>query len=150
MAASERIIDVIKHNGGGYIYSASLPPAQAAAALKSLQVIRSEAWRVGLLQANVAAFTAQLRTQGLRAGEQQTPIVPVLCGEDETAFAVAKECQDRGVFVQAIPAPVVPRGTARLRCCVTAAHTGAELARCAEVVGIACRLHGAAALEINS
>ncbi len=147
VAASARIIDVVKHNGRGFIYSASQPPAQAAAALKSLEVLRAEPWRVEKLRTNTGTFIALLEQQGLRIAAGGTPIVPVICGSDDTAFTVAKACHDRGVFVQAIPSPVVPSGSARLRCCVTTDHCGDELARGAEVVGQACRLHGAIAVD---
>jgi len=55
---------------------------------------------------------------------------------------VARGCHEKGIFVQAIPAPVVPVGTARLRCCVTALHSEFDLARCSRVIGQACREMG--------
>jgi len=147
VAADRRIIDVIKHNGRGYIYSAALPPAQAGAALGALAVMAEEGWRFGALRRNIAAFRAHLRERGVDCAADPTPIVPVICGDDETAFAVARACQLRGVFVQAIPAPVVPPGTARLRCCVMATHTDTELERAAEVIAEACHRLGAVAVR---
>ena len=142
LAASAEIIDLIKHHGRGFIYSASLPPAQVAAATKALEVMRAEPWRVSALHANIASFTRGLARRGLDFRGSQTAIVPVICGSDEVAFAVAHECQQEGVFVQAIPSPVVPVGTARLRCIVTADHLPEDLMRCSEVIGTVCRRHG--------
>jgi 7-keto-8-aminopelargonate synthetase-like enzyme len=146
VAASAPIIDAVKHRGRGFIYSAALPPAQAAAALAALNVMRDETWRVAGLQRNIAIFAARLRAQGVSVSCAGTPIFPVICGDDEKAFAVAKTCQDGGVFVQAIPSPVVPAGTARLRCCVTALHREQDLEQCARVIAAACRKHRAVAV----
>jgi len=147
LAARADIIDTIKHNGRGYIYSASLPPAQAGAALAALEVLDKEPWRVQALHHNVARFASGLRRRGLDLRDSRTAIVPVVCGSDEAAFAVATECQARKIFVHAIPAPVVPRGTARLRCIVTADHTPDDLDRCVEIIAEVCRRYGVQATD---
>jgi 7-keto-8-aminopelargonate synthetase-like enzyme len=64
----------------------------------------------------------------------ETAIIPIMCGELETAVRLAQYCQDRGIFVQAIIAPVVPEGQARLRSTVCATHTLADLDYCAETL----------------
>jgi 8-amino-7-oxononanoate synthase len=142
LAAGAGIIELIRHQGRGFVYSASLPPAQTAAALKALELLCDEPWRVAALHENIDVFTSALSRHGLDRGGSRTAIVPVICGSDATAFAVAHACQREGIFVQAIPAPVVPPGTARLRCIVTADHEAGDLIRCAEVIAAACRRHG--------
>ncbi len=147
VAADSSTTDVIKHNGRGYVYSASLPAAQAGAALGALEVMADETWRYEALRGNIEEFRYQLLNEGVACAGGPTPIMPVICGDNETAFAVAHECQLRGVFVQAIPAPVVPSGTARLRCCVTAVQTSGELQRGARVIADACRKFDAVAVR---
>jgi len=142
LAGDEAVIDMIRHHGRGFVYSAALPPAQAAAALKALDVIRREPWRVVALHRNATFFRQLLADQGLDTLGSRTAIIPVICGSDDTAFRVAAGCMKQGVFVQAIPAPVVPEGTARLRCCVNALHTQEDLIRCSQVVGKVCREAG--------
>jgi glycine C-acetyltransferase len=142
LAGRAEIVELIKHHGRGFIYSASLAPSQVAAALASLAVMRREPWRVDRLRRNIAAFTEDLVGRGLDTRGSQTAIVPVICGPDEQAFAVASDCQARGIFIQAIPAPVVPAGTARLRCIVTADHRRDDLRQCAAVIDAVCRRHG--------
>jgi len=125
----------------------SLPAAQAGAALGALEVMADETWRYEALRGNIEEFRYQLLNEGVACAGGPTPIMPVICGDNDTAFAVAHECQLRGVFVQAIPAPVVPSGTARLRCCVTAVQTSGELQRGARVIADACRKLDAVAVR---
>jgi 8-amino-7-oxononanoate synthase len=139
LAADADIIDMMRHNGRGFVYSASLPPAQVAAALKALEVMEKEPWRVRALHRNTSRFRELLQDQDLDTMGSRTAIVPVVCGSDNDAYLAARACHEKGIFVQAIPTPVVPAGTARLRCCVTALHTSEDLEFCAEVIGQACR-----------
>jgi glycine C-acetyltransferase len=139
LAADADIIDMMRHNGRGFVYSASLPPAQTAAALKALDIMEKESWRVRALHRNTTRFREQLQTQGLDTLGSRTAIVPVVCGSDNDAYLAARSCHQKGIFVQAIPTPVVPAGTARLRCCVTALHTPDDLEFCAETIGQVCR-----------
>ena len=149
LAATSEIIDMMRHNGRGFIFSAALPPAQAAAALKALEVMQAETWRVDKLHRNTAFFRNLLVDQGLETLGSRTAIVPVVCGSNDEAFKVARGCHEKGIFVQAIPAPVVPVGTARLRCCVTALHSEFDLARCSRVIGQACRERGIPSTTIH-
>lgn len=126
-ATSTAIAEAIRHRARGYIYSASLPAPSAAAAIAALDVIESEPERVRALHENIRCFGCALRNAGLSFGYGQTAIFPVMCGEDWTAFRMAGYCQSRGIYVQAIPHPVVPKGAARLRACVTATHKTADL-----------------------
>ena len=64
----------------------------------------------------------------------KTAIVPAFCKEDKRAWFLAKYCTDNGVYVHGIPYPVVAKGTARLRCSITANHTEDDIALAADVV----------------
>jgi 7-keto-8-aminopelargonate synthetase-like enzyme len=86
------------------------------------------------IQTNYQRFAGRLKDAGYNLLHTETAIVPVVCGSTPSAAALAKHCQDNGIFVQAIVAPVVPEGLARLRTCVSAAHTVEDLDYCADVI----------------
>lgn len=130
IAASEKIVDLIKHRGRSFIYSAALPPSSAAAALEALNVIKDERWRIESLATNTTRFISGLQRNGIDTLLSTTAIVPVVLGDNDRAHRCARACQQDGLFVQCIPSPVVPKGTERLRCIITAIHSEAEIDRC--------------------
>ncbi len=134
IAGSRRLCDFLAVQGRGFIYSAALPPPAAAAALEALRVIQDEPERLTRLHDNIRHFAAALRTIGLSYIDSTTAIFPVICGEDWAAFRLAHYCQQRGFFVQGIPHPVVPKGSARLRVSITAGHRKEQLDRFAAVL----------------
>ncbi len=122
VAAKEEIITYLRHASRAYIFSAALPPAQTAAANEAFKVILDEPWRIEKLQANTDLFINGLKSSGFDTLLTETAIVPVLCGSDELAFAMTRECQHHDVFVLPVVSPAVPEGLSRLRATVTAAH----------------------------
>ena len=145
VAGSQALIDFLHHEGRAFIFSAALPPASAAAAKAAFEVIQDETWRITKLQENVLRFSEPLRAAGLNLLNSETAIAPVVCGSTELAGTLARYCQDRGIFVQAVVSPVVPEGMARLRCCVSAAHTPEDIDFCAQTI-----IEGGRALGIIS
>lgn len=142
IAGSAKLVELLKHQARGFIFSAALPPAQVGAALAAFDVIEKEPERVASLQHHMAYFRDRLQELGFDTLNTESAIVPVICREDEKAWTMAKLCQDEGLFVQGIPWPVVPQGMARLRCIVTAAHTLEDIERCLEVIERAGRSTG--------
>ena len=134
VAGSEELITFLKHEARAFIFSAAIPPASAGAAIASFDVIEEEPWRVEKIQTNYHRFADKLRNAGFDLLETETAIVPVVCNSTPAAAALAKHCQDNSIFVQAVVSPVVPEGLARLRACVTAAHTLEDLDYCADVI----------------
>ena len=134
VAGSEDLITFLKHEARAFIFSAAVPPASAGAAIASFDVIEEEPWRVKKIQTNYHRFADRLRNAGFDLLETATAIVPVVCNSTPAAAALAKHCQDNGIFVQAVVSPVVPEGSARLRACVTAAHTIEDLDYCTDVI----------------
>ncbi|MFZ0544515.1 MAG: aminotransferase class I/II-fold pyridoxal phosphate-dependent enzyme [Candidatus Promineifilaceae bacterium] len=134
VAGSDQLCSFLKHEARGFIFSAALPPASAAAAKAAFEVIEEEPERSQRLQRNYFHFSNQLRSAGFDLLNTETAIIPVMCGELEKAARLAHYCQERGIFVQAIVAPVVPEGQARLRSTVCATHTLADLDYCAETL----------------
>ena len=127
VAGNKDLITFLRHASRAYIFSAALPPAQAAAANESFKVILDEPWRVQKLNANTNQFINGLKERGFDTLYTETAIVPVICGDDDTAFAMTREAQHRDVFVLPVVSPAVPPGLARLRATVTAAHEYDEI-----------------------
>ncbi len=127
LAGRAELIHLFRHAARGYIFSAALPPAQAAAARAALEVITAEPERVARAQANARYFREGLRALGFDTLKTETAIVPVMCGADERAYAMVRACQAEGVFALPVISPAVPEGLARVRATVTAAHTQAEM-----------------------
>jgi glycine C-acetyltransferase len=134
VAGNADIINFLKHEARAFIYSAAVPPPSAAAAMAAFDVIEEEPWRVEKIQTNYKRFADKLRNAGFNLLYTETAIVPVVCGSTANGAALAKYCQDRGIFVQAIVAPVVPEGLVRLRACISAAHTIEDIDYCADVI----------------
>ena len=123
IAASAEFCNYLSHQSRAFIYSAALPPPSAAAAMAALDVIDDEPDRVRKLQHNCALFRDLVLEADLHllAGTESA-IFPIMVGEDWAAYELAAACQRDGLFIQAIPHPVVARGAARLRASITAQH----------------------------
>ena len=134
VAGNDELITFLKHEARGFIFSAAVPPASAAAAKVAFDIIEEEPWRVKKIQDNYSLFAGRLREAGFDLLKTETAIVPVICGSTDRGASLAKYCQDRGIFVQAVVAPVVPEGLARLRACVSAAHTVEDINYCADTI----------------
>jgi glycine C-acetyltransferase len=137
LAGPKDIISMFKHASRAFIFSAALPPAQAAAAKEAFQVILDEPERIETLQYNASHFTRGLKQIGFDTMLTTTAIVPVLCGEDELAYSMVQHCQKQDVFVLPVVSPAVPQGLARLRSTVTAGHTAQDIERALDVFEIA-------------
>ncbi len=125
VAGSATAIEYLLNKGRSYIFTTAAPPAIACALSKSLHIIRNG----DALRANLMARIAQLR-EGL-AGKPLLPsataIQPYIVGDNEAAVALSKALWERGLWVPAIRPPTVPKGTARLRISVSAAHTAGDI-----------------------
>lgn len=134
VAAKKEIINYLRHASRAYIFSAALPPAQAAAANEAFNVILDEPWRVEKLTANANQFIRGLKGAGFDTMLTETAIVPVLCGSDEQAFMMTQACQHNDVFVLPVISPAVPEGLARLRATVTTAHEPDEIDHAMQII----------------
>jgi 8-amino-7-oxononanoate synthase len=133
IAGSSELITYLRHTTRAFIFSAALPPAAAAAAKASFEVIEEEPERVQALQANVDYFIKGLQERGFSTLNSETPIVPIIVGDDERALLMAKLSQEKDIFVLPVLSPAVPHGTSRLRANVTAGHTYDEIERAMNV-----------------
>lgn len=134
VAGRKELVSFLRHSSRAYIFSAALPPAQAAAAKAAFEVILDEPWRITKLNQNARQFIEGLKARGFNTLYTQTAIVPVLCGTDELAFAMTRACQMHDLFVLPVVSPAVPPGLSRLRATVTAAHEAEEIERAMDIM----------------
>jgi 8-amino-7-oxononanoate synthase len=134
IAGKQELIKFLRHASRAYIFSAALPPAQAAAARAAFEVILDEPWRVEKLRRNTRQFIQGLQDRGFDTMNTETAIVPVLCGEDELAYRITRDSQLNDVFVLPVVSPAVPPGLARLRATITAAHEPDQIEHAMDVI----------------
>jgi glycine C-acetyltransferase len=135
IAGPHHLIEWLANRGRPHLFSTSAPPAVVAACLAALDVIRDEPERLERLWANTALFKDGLHELGFDTGASETPITPVITGDEENTQSFARRLFDEGVFTPAIVFPTVGRGQARVRTIVTADHTEDDLLEALEVFG---------------
>ncbi|WP_305805147.1 8-amino-7-oxononanoate synthase [Stenotrophomonas sp. YIM B06876] len=117
-----------------YIYTTALAPAQAAAALAAVKLARRDHWRRQKLTELVALFRDGARRVGLELMPSDTPIQPLLCGDESTVMALSATLEASGFLVSAIRPPTVPEGKARLRVTLSALHTAGQVDALVEAI----------------
>jgi glycine C-acetyltransferase len=133
IAGPAHLIDWLVNRGRPYLFSTSTPPAVTAACLEALDILRDEPERLERLWSNTRAFKDGLHALGFDTGMSETPITPVITGDEERTQAFAHRLFEEGVFTPAIVFPTVGKGLARVRTIVTADHTEADLAEALDV-----------------
>lgn len=126
-AVSQEVGIFLQHAAAPFIFSAALCPSAVAAVRATLAILESEPERVARLKDNADFLREGLRELGYCVGASQTPIIPVIREDEKSAVLLAGKLRDRGIFVTPVVFPAVPQGSARLRLCVTAAHTRGDL-----------------------
>ena len=142
IAGKKDLIQYLRHASRAYIFSAALPPAQAAAANEAFKVIIDEPWRIEKLSINSKIFINGLKNRGLNTMNTQTAIVPILCGDDASAYKMTKYSQEHGIFVLPVVSPAVQSGLARLRATITAAHNPDDIERAMDIIKDAGKEYG--------
>ena len=132
VASDSDVIDHIRHTARSLIFSAALPPASAAAAAAALDILQAEPERREQLWRNARFLREGLSSLGFRTGDSQTPVVPIVVGDDFRVFAMARRLEEEGVFLNPVVSPATPRGRALLRTSCMATHTEAQLSRALE------------------
>ncbi len=128
IAANKKIIEYLRHESRGFIYSGATSIVSIIAAMKSLEIFQKEGKNlVKKLHENTAVFSRALIQNGLEIGESKTSIIPIHIGDAMDAAIAAKKCQDTGLYIHAVFPPVVPPGKSILRASITAAHTREDL-----------------------
>jgi glycine C-acetyltransferase len=133
IAGNAKLINYLRHSIRPFIFSASLPPASAAAAKASFEVIEDETWRVKKLHENMSYFIKTLHANGFDTLKSQSPIVPIIIGNDAKALEMTRLAKQEGIFIVPILPPAVPPNTTRIRTTVTAGHSLQEIERAINV-----------------
>jgi len=129
LCGSQNVVDLLKTRARTLVYATGLPPASAAAALASLDIIESQPELSSLPLTKARLFTRRL---GLP--DAASPIAPVILGSADTALSASAALEALGFLVVAIRPPTVPEGTARLRVAFNAAHEDADVIRLADAI----------------
>ncbi|OGW56256.1 MAG: 8-amino-7-oxononanoate synthase [Nitrospirae bacterium RBG_13_43_8] len=127
ISGSSDVIHFIKHHARSLIFSASPPPASVASVSAALDIIENEPERREMLWKNTRKMYKGFKVLGFEVGPSQTPIIPVVVGEDEKAFVMAMMLQEEGVFANVAVSPAVPSGKALIRTSYMATHTDEHL-----------------------
>ena len=135
LAGRECLIEYLRYNLPGFVFSVGISPALAAGTLEAIRQLRHNPAIMADLRRNIRCFAECAQKHGFDiclAGE--TAILPVLVGKDEDAFALSNEMRRRGVFVPPAVFPAVPRNKARLRFCVISEHKPEQIERALDVL----------------
>jgi glycine C-acetyltransferase len=134
VAGSQTLIDYLVHRGRPILFSTSHPPAVTEACIEAFDILLEEPEIIDRLWSNARMFKEGLRRIGFDTGASETPITPIMVGDGAMAMEFSDKLFERGVFVVAVAYPTVPKGKARLRTIVTAAHTEDDLSQALEII----------------
>jgi 7-keto-8-aminopelargonate synthetase-like enzyme len=129
VVGDSKVIDFIKHNARSLIFSASPPPASVASVIKALEIIEREPERRQRLWEHTDYMKREFSTMGYDTGDSASPVIPLVVGEDMTAFRMTFRLQEEGVFANPVVSPAVPDGRAIMRTSYMATHTRDHLDR---------------------
>jgi 8-amino-7-oxononanoate synthase len=127
VAGTEEVIHYIKHKARTFMFSAAMPPAAVGTVLECLRIVQEEPQHLANLRANSARMQRELTGMGYNILNSTTPIVPLLIGDDMTAFAFTQRLYEHGVFATPVVKPAVPDGCALIRTSYMASHTDEDL-----------------------
>jgi glycine C-acetyltransferase len=142
VAGPQAVVEILRQRSRPYLFSNALPPMVAAGSLAAFDLLDEEPERVAKLRENTRNFRSALRDRGFDVPEGVHPIVPVIVGDTALAIQMSREILEEGVYVSGFGFPVVPRGEARLRAQISAAHDAEELETAVEAIARVGQRHG--------
>lgn len=134
IAGDEEVIHFIQHSARSLIFSASLPPSNAMAVMAALEIMETEPEHVEKLWDNGSKMLEGLNELGFNTGKTQTPIIPVIIGENDPTFLTWKLLFERGLYTNPVVAPGVPYGQSLLRTSYMATHTDEQLDKALDIM----------------
>ncbi|HET6202299.1 MAG TPA: glycine C-acetyltransferase [Planctomycetota bacterium] len=131
-AGRREIVELLRQRSRPYLFSNTLPPALVAAGIAVLDLLSSTTELRDRLEKNTAQFRGRIAGAGFKIREGIHPIVPILLGDAKLAGAMARDLLEEGIYVIGFSYPVVPKGEARIRVQISAAHDREQIDRCVE------------------
>jgi len=142
VCGSRDLIDFLYHRARPFLFSTSHPPSVAASCLAAFDILEKEPERIERLWDNTRYFKAALAAAGFDTGASETPITPIMVGEAKAAHQFSAALFDEGLLATGIGFPTVPKGRARIRTIVTAAHSRDQLDRAIDILSRVARRMG--------
>jgi len=127
IAGKKVLVDWMRQRGRPFLFSSAATAADTAACLAAVDLLEESTELVDRLWANAKLFKAEMKKLGFNTGKSETPITPVILGENQIAQQFSRRLFERGIFAMPIVFPTVPKGTARIRVMISAAHTSSDL-----------------------
>ena len=127
VAGRQAVVAWLRQRGRPFLFSSAVTPADVAACIAAVDLLEESTDQVDRLWENGRYFKAKMKHLGFDTGFSETPITPVMLGEAPLAQQFSRRLFEEGVFATAIGFPTVPRGKARIRVMISAAHTTADL-----------------------
>ena len=147
VASNKEIINYLKHNARSMIFSASIPPSAAAAALAALEIIQAEPERLEKLWSNTRYATETLKNLGFDVGKTETPIIPIYIRDDMTTFKFTNRLFEEGVFVNPVVSPGVKSDSSLIRISLMATHSIAQIEQAIDKINKVAKELGVFALQ---
>jgi 7-keto-8-aminopelargonate synthetase-like enzyme len=129
IAGDEQVIHYIQHHARSLIFSASMPAASVAACLAALSVMRSEPDRCRRVRDIADYMRKEYQALGFDTGVSETPVIPIIIGDDTKTFMMWRALYDAGVYTNAVIPPAVPPSKSLLRTSYMATHTDEQMDR---------------------
>jgi glycine C-acetyltransferase len=126
-AGNAVIVEWLRQRGRPFLFSSAMTPPDVAACIAALDILESSTELVDKLWENARYFKAEMKNAGFDTGQSVTPITPIMLGEAPLAQQFSRELFEEGVFAMALGFPTVPKGKARIRVMISAAHSQADL-----------------------
>jgi glycine C-acetyltransferase len=142
VCGSQALVNYINAFGRSRFFSCNLAPPVAAGLLAGLRIVEREPELRARLWSNVAFLRRRFAEEGIDIGKSTSQVMPVLVNNDAKVFAVAEAIQDRGLFLQPVTFPAVPKHKSRLRVSVSAAHSEPDLEQAVRVIAGVLREQG--------
>jgi 8-amino-7-oxononanoate synthase len=142
VAGDKAIIHYIKHHARSLIFSASLPAHNVMAVMAALDIIENEPEHVEQLWDNTAKMSKGLKELGFNTGQANSPIIPIIIGEDTPTLLTWKMLFERGLYTNPVVSPAVPTGQSLLRTSYMATHTSEQLDRALDILAVTGRQLG--------
>ena len=131
IAGSKTVYEWLSHRARPVLFSTSLPPAAVGAITEAITMLMESTEYTDRLWDNAKYWKSKIGSLGFNTGHSETPITPVIIGDEAKTMEFSRKLLENGVFVSGIVFPTVPKGTGRVRCMVTAEHTKEQLDRAA-------------------